>query len=328
MAWRTVLRNAASRVGVLDAIGRLPARAGVVFLVYHRVGGPAHPWLLPTLDPAVFEEHLAHLRRRYEVLALEDALRYLRGEDRGPHRAVVVTFDDGYADNYRHALPALLRHRIPATLFLTTGCVGERRLFWWDALGYAAFHTGAGDPAALYARLLRECRAARPWSHGAVQRRIAALGVHVPAGLGDDLLLCWEQVREMHEAGVAFGGHTDTHPWMAGLPGPERWDELTRPRPWLDRYAPATFRPFAYPNGFYDPELEGMTARAGFACALTCEVDAPGELVSAHRVGRLIADVDALRFRDLAAGLPRFSGLRPGSPTGPFRASAGPARPR
>lgn len=117
-------------------------------------------------------------------------------------------------------------------------------------------HRGRPPCRALYARLLRECRAARPWSHGAVQRRIAA-----------------------------FGGHTDTHPWMAGLPGPERWDELTRPRPWLDRYAPADFRPFAYPNGFSDPELEGMTARAGFACALTCEVDAPGELASAHRVG-------------------------------------------
>ena len=51
-----------------------------------------------------------------------------------PRRAVVVTFDDGYADNCWQALPILERHAVPATFFVTTGYLRETRRFWWDEL--------------------------------------------------------------------------------------------------------------------------------------------------------------------------------------------------
>jgi peptidoglycan/xylan/chitin deacetylase (PgdA/CDA1 family) len=54
--------------------------------------------------------------------------------DELPDRSVVVTFDDGYADNLHNAKPLLERYSVPATFFLTTGYLGREREFWWDEL--------------------------------------------------------------------------------------------------------------------------------------------------------------------------------------------------
>ena len=49
-----------------------------------------------------------------------------------PDDAVVVTFDDGYADNYIHAFPILKRLSIPATIFFANGCYWDGRVLWHD----------------------------------------------------------------------------------------------------------------------------------------------------------------------------------------------------
>jgi peptidoglycan/xylan/chitin deacetylase (PgdA/CDA1 family) len=56
---------------------------------------------------------------------------------------VVVTFDDGYADNLHHARPLLERNEVPATVFLTSGAIGSSREFWWDELERILLQPGA-----------------------------------------------------------------------------------------------------------------------------------------------------------------------------------------
>jgi peptidoglycan/xylan/chitin deacetylase (PgdA/CDA1 family) len=55
-------------------------------------------------------------------------------EGKSQYRPLVVTFDDGYADNLYNAKPLLERYEISASIFLTTGCIGQDREFWWDEL--------------------------------------------------------------------------------------------------------------------------------------------------------------------------------------------------
>jgi len=108
-----------------------PSRA--LILCYHRVANPnPDPWGL-CVTPAHFAEQLAVLRaewRPVSLIALCEALTAGRLDD----RSVVVTLDDGYADNLTAASPLLERHHVPATVFVVTGATTRPSSFWWDHL--------------------------------------------------------------------------------------------------------------------------------------------------------------------------------------------------
>jgi peptidoglycan/xylan/chitin deacetylase (PgdA/CDA1 family) len=101
-----------------------------VILLYHRVAEvPSDVWLL-CVTPQHFREQLEVLRKEYCPVKLERI-----GESAGGgSRSVVVTFDDGYADNFYQAKPILEKVDVPATFFLTTGYLGQNEEFWWDEL--------------------------------------------------------------------------------------------------------------------------------------------------------------------------------------------------
>ena len=133
----------------LRALARPPRRllrrarsfliGGAVILLYHRVyDADFDPWLL-SVSPKNFDDQMAHLRRHYALLSLPE-LRQTLAAGRVPRAAVAVTFDDGYGDNLRNAKPILERHRVPATVFVTSGYVGAQREFWWDELERVVLH--------------------------------------------------------------------------------------------------------------------------------------------------------------------------------------------
>ena len=106
---------------------------GPMVLVYHRVARlPQDPHLL-AVTPEHFDEHLLTLRRHYRVVSLSELMEDVARRTR-PSPAVVITFDDGYADNAELALPLLRKHGIAATFYLTSGFVGTTREYLQDDL--------------------------------------------------------------------------------------------------------------------------------------------------------------------------------------------------
>jgi peptidoglycan/xylan/chitin deacetylase (PgdA/CDA1 family) len=113
-----------------------------VILMYHRVADvPCDPWGL-CVTPANFDAQLEVLRRECDVVTLADLLE-IRRRSRIGGRFAAVTFDDGYVDNLEVARPLLERHSCPATFFLTSGALGGRHEFWWDALERLLLHPRA-----------------------------------------------------------------------------------------------------------------------------------------------------------------------------------------
>ncbi len=111
--------------------GRFAPRAFI--LMYHRIAEPgSDPWAL-SVSSRHFAAHLEILKKYTHPMGLLDLVDHLQ-DGKVPRRAVVITFDDGYADNLYEAKPLLERHDIPATVFLPTGHIGESEEFWWDKL--------------------------------------------------------------------------------------------------------------------------------------------------------------------------------------------------
>lgn len=122
--------------GARRAVAQLRDRLGLhaVLLMYHRVLDlPSDPWQL-SVSPRHFAEQLDVLRQLGSVVRLGELTALLQAGKRRPAKAVVITFDDGYADNLFEAKPLLEEKRLPATIFMTSGEVGRTREFWWDEL--------------------------------------------------------------------------------------------------------------------------------------------------------------------------------------------------
>jgi peptidoglycan/xylan/chitin deacetylase (PgdA/CDA1 family) len=118
---------------------RVASRA--LILMYHRVTDlPNDPYLL-AVRPKRFAEQMEVIRRHCIPIRLQELVDALHG-GKVPNRAIVVTFDDGYADNLHHAKPLLERYEIPATVFVTAGHLATQREFWWDVIDRALLQPG------------------------------------------------------------------------------------------------------------------------------------------------------------------------------------------
>ena len=108
------------------------SQSKALVLCYHRINEAcADPRLCVT--PSRFAEHLEVLRQYARPIRLQQLSQALL-EESLPDRSVVLTFDDGYADNLYNAKPLLAHYDIPATVFVITGYIGHQREFWWDEL--------------------------------------------------------------------------------------------------------------------------------------------------------------------------------------------------
>ena len=275
--------SASLMVNFLLSVPRTP-RLSV--LAYHRVL-PTHDALRPG-DPAAaeFEQRMRWVKANFDVLPLLEAVRALR-EDRLPRRALCITFDDGYADNYTVALPILRRLGLPATFFVATGFLDGGCMFNdvvieavrrasgpdldLEDLGLGHHPLGSDEQRArtierILARLKYFELGRR---HDAALEIARRSGARAPT----DLMMSTEQVRALHAAGMDIGAHTVTHPILAEVSASRARDEMAGSRARLEQITGAPVRLFAYPNGSprrdYHGEHAALARELGFEAAVS-----------------------------------------------------------
>ena len=90
------------------------------------------PWKI-AITPEEFDNHMRYIKDNYNIMRFEDDWSNIN------EKTIVVTFDDGYADNFYNAVPILKKYDIPATFFISTNNIGTNSEFWWDELA-TMFH--------------------------------------------------------------------------------------------------------------------------------------------------------------------------------------------
>ncbi len=326
--WGLRLAGAAGALGTIDAYGMVRRRLvkwSACILSYHRVGpGTELPTDVPLTTPADFEQQVLYLRRHYRVMPLSRLGRAIREGQEVPRNAAVITFDDGYRDNYLHAYPILKKHGVPATIFVATGHVDEGRPFWWDRVSCALLTTseqkleserlGSYDlsttPRRWEAVATMDVRLKQMGDHEkneAIEELVRKLGADVPASVARDMILTWDDVREMAANGITFGSHTVHHPTLIGLPLEQARQEIVDSRRRIEEQTAQPCDTFAYPDGRegnVSAGVKAILAESGYVCAvyaLPNRLVAPG--ADPYGLARVSPKWDFTTFRLSVSGM-------------------------
>ncbi len=117
----------------------------VPILLYHRVDTPETDPQLLCVTPEHFKQHLEILKSNFHPIRLSELARSLQKKELHP-KAVVITFDDGYADNFYNAKPLLEHYHVPATIFIATDYLEGKHEFWWDDIEKLILYPGNLHP--------------------------------------------------------------------------------------------------------------------------------------------------------------------------------------
>lgn len=265
------------------------ALGNVQILIYHRVNDDRDSFF-PGVSIDAFANEMEYLVRHYSVLALEDAVDGMQSRNL-PDKAVVVTFDDGYRDNYLNAFPILKRLSIPATIFLATDAIGSGRILWHDRV-FTAFRETESPILEGLVRTDLRCYSLRTLEEKLLAQRqilkllrsvdedersrlidrlISMLGVE-DSKEDRGLMLNWDEIKEMHDSGISFGSHTVTHPILSTLSIDRTKMEVYGSKKTIEERLGSPVKAFAYPNGGpadFNEDIKKLVKRAGYVCGLT-----------------------------------------------------------
>lgn len=284
----------------------------IAILMYHSVqpnpslqadslGGIVH-------SENVFREQMELLARDHHPISLAQAAKYIVEGGELAKRSVVVTFDDGYADNYEVAMPILNQAAIPATFYVTVDCVDNRRLPWPSRLRFAFRKTKLAtwndttaktsflknslaktslavtktwtltDAAENEEAYLSTCDVCCQLSGAAQDEFVRLIESELEASLPDhsgSLMMSYEQVHALIRSGHIVGSHTLTHPNMAYLNEEDALTEITGSKLRLESKLGQPIKHFSYPCPALSPHWSERTVAqcrdAGYETAVTTD---------------------------------------------------------
>ncbi|MCB9169458.1 MAG: polysaccharide deacetylase family protein [Flavobacteriales bacterium] len=257
-------------------------------LLYHRVIElPTDPQQL-AVTPDHFDAHLQVLKERYRVLSVAEFEHHLLHQRRFPRRSVLLTFDDGYADNHTIARPILETHGLQALFYIASGYIESGREFWWDELERMLLLNE--DPPAAIDLEVAGTRSSRALGDaGAVQhvyeelldslRRIPSHDrdalldglrstVHSTEARNTHLPMTRAELSAFADSpSVVIGAHSVGHPSLARQDPEEQRREIVGSKRELEAMLGREVRYFSYPFGTgadFDATTELIAANAGF----------------------------------------------------------------
>jgi peptidoglycan/xylan/chitin deacetylase (PgdA/CDA1 family) len=269
-------------------------RRSLTVLNYHRIDNPERAdfdTFRPNISasPSEFARQMDYVARNYNVISGTDLVSSIQSGKPLPPKSALITFDDGYLDNYTNAYPVLKSRNLPAIIFLATDFIGESKPFYWDYVAYCFHHTKKTDAdlpilgAQIWNSVITRERvmlalveALKKMPEQEKRNLVAQLPAALEVAVREDsftrLMITWSQAREMSENGIEMGGHTASHPILTRISLAEATSELARSKQRIEDELNKPVSTFAYPNGQgtdFNPEIIGRVQQTGFKAAFT-----------------------------------------------------------
>ncbi len=273
-------------------------RTKTLFLMYHGIAHDAEEIESSTIvREGAFRRQMEYLKENFDCLSIEEAL------DRTGHQAkrlgVVVTFDDGYQNNLKIALPILEEGGIPAIIYVTTGNVCERQLFWSDKIWIAARRsalaridlTGISNGFGEYSflgtgeqwqdcvkRLTEDIKRTDPSRREEIAEEVLIRFRESPQAKPFDINvednvftpLTADQVSALtaHPL-ITIGSHSHCHNLLNQIPLRQAEESIRKSKEILEQLTGKRVEHFSYPNGNLTPDIVTLLKDAGFKSAVS-----------------------------------------------------------
>jgi peptidoglycan/xylan/chitin deacetylase (PgdA/CDA1 family) len=242
-----------------------------VILLYHRVTRLKSDPQLLSVSPEHFHDQVAVLKKKYSLLEIAEFGELIRRRKKMPKKAVILSFDDGYADNCLEALPILESLGSQAVFYITTSNLDTPYELWWDALE-RIFLQGAALPPMIevqnegsvlplptasedqrrdsYTRCHWFLKYTRPPERNKIiDILLSKAGLSREGRVSHRLMTTAELVRMGNSASAVIGAHTHNHPVLALLGHDEQAEEIMRSKNILETKLNRVIEHFSYPYG-------------------------------------------------------------------------------
>jgi len=240
-----------------------------------------------------FSRHIQYISKNYSVIGLDDLIDFISSGKVLPVDPLVITFDDGFRDNYTNAYPILKEHNCKATFFIIGNTQVPNAVVWLhllyeivDELTGGRFRFHLDDSVSFdfteldnEAKIKTISRLTKILSRLSYEKKISLLRkicsqnnldfTHVNNGR---LHMSAEEISELCRDGNLVGAHTMSHDNLATLTESERDREITQSRNIAKRICHKTSVPFCYPHGTkssYNEDVREVVKKSGFGCAVT-----------------------------------------------------------
>lgn len=258
-------------------------RKHVKVLLYHRVTRLDRDTLKLAVAPEIFESHIKWLKSKFSIITVDDLAELLLNQKKIPTPSVLITFDDGYADNYLEALPVLQSQQAPATFFINTSKLGTSQEFWWDELDRLVFlsnqlpdkitldstnSVSTTDRNILFNTLHDLLKYSTPENRSRIQQSLRAQINDIAGNRTTHRIMTSEELEQLAASPlVTIGAHTVNHISLAVQESVVQQYEMLENKKTLESIIRKPVDYFAYPYGttkdFNDATVQ-LTKELGF----------------------------------------------------------------
>jgi peptidoglycan/xylan/chitin deacetylase (PgdA/CDA1 family) len=257
-------------------------------LLYHRVVDLNTDPQLLAVSPVNFEKHLKILKSKYNILSVSEFENLIFSSKRFPKNSVVITFDDGYVDNYVEVMPLLEKYEAQAIFYISTGNIGNNQEFWWDEIerlfllstpilnsliietnnnSFNIINSDSINNESLYNQLLPILRSISVPERNEIISKLTTQFNSLPPRISHRSMNIDELKLFSRSSSVVIGAHTQNHPSLAALNESDQLFEIESSKIFLEKLTGKSITHFSYPFGTvkdYNSTTESICKKLGF----------------------------------------------------------------